>query len=84
VSEDDDGWSDSLLYNIYIDDGNDGAFSLVDTTSSLQWNSDNFVNGGSITLTEGQIYKARYSAENSYGESDLSDEVSILLASEPD
>ena len=72
------GGSAILNYNIYIDDGQDGAFGLpINNGLSLTFDTS------SLTLTTGWVYNLKYSAVNSQGESELSDEVSILLAEIP-
>ena len=77
----DDGGSAIEKYNIYIDDGMDGAFLLVtsQTPDQLTWTSSST----SLTLSSGLIYKLKYSAKNVHGEGPLSDEVSILVAERP-
>ena len=73
-----DGGSSILNYNIYIDDGNGGAFGLpINNGLSLTYNT------ASLTLTTGLTYRFKYSAVNSQGEGPLSDGVAILLAQTP-
>ena len=73
-----DGGSPVLNYNIYIDDGNDGAFgSAIDNGNSLTYNT------ASLSLTTGLTYRFKYAANNTHGEGELSDEVAILLAELP-
>ena len=72
------GGSDILNYNVYVDDGLNGAFSgpynnALATTYSTT----------ALTLTTGRIYKLKYSAVNSEGEGPTSDVVAILLAEKP-
>jgi hypothetical protein len=77
VSE--NGGSELLRYNIYMDDGMDGDFlgPFENGPTLTTWNSDG------ITLTAGRIYKLKFSSTNVHGESELSDEVSILAAEVP-
>lgn len=73
-----DGGSAILNYNIYIDDGNAGAFgSAINNGLSLTYDTS------SLTLTAGLTYRFKYSAVNSQGEGPLSDGVAILLAQTP-
>jgi hypothetical protein len=77
------GGSAILSYNVYVDDGNDGAFSgpykssgngmtMLFSTSLLP-----------VAPTTGKIYRFKYSSTNIAGESVLSDELSVLLAEVP-
>lgn len=75
-----DGGSKILAYNIYVDDGMDGEYQgpYLATASDFTWSSQDL-----LTLQTGLIYKIKYSATNIHGESELSDETSILLAEVP-
>jgi hypothetical protein len=65
-----------LNYNVYIDDGLDGDFTgPIDNGLSLTWSKSGLISG--------RIYKIKYSSTNVHGESELSNEVSILLAEKP-
>ena len=76
-----DGGSPILSYNIYMDDGQDGDFTMVDQTDpdQLTWNTSE----ATLTLTTGAIYRLKYSATNIHGEGPLSDETQILVAEAP-
>lgn len=68
-----------MNYNLYVDDGADGAFAgpyAVAPTIST-WDTS------ALPLITGLIYKFKYSATNIHGEGPLSDEVSILMAEKP-
>lgn len=70
-----DGGSSITSYNIYVDDGNDGAFTgPVGNALLLTYDTS------ALTLTSGLIYRFKYSASNVHGEGELSDEVLIQLA----
>jgi len=74
----DDGGSLILNYNIYIDDGNGGAFgAAINNGLSLSYDTS------ALSLTAGLTYRFKYSAVNSQGEGPLSDGVAILLAEAP-
>ena len=75
-----DGGAAITDYNIYIDDGLDGTFQgpLANGAELRTWDSS------SLTLVTGRIYRLKYSTTNIHGESELSNEVSILLAEKPD
>jgi len=62
-----------------MDDGMDGEFlgPFENGPTLTTWNSDG------LTLTAGLIYKLKFSSTNVHGESELSDEVSILAAEVP-
>jgi hypothetical protein len=63
---------------VYIDDGLDShIFTKYSNGLNLNWDSS------ALTLQAGLIYKLKYSSTNTHGESELSDEVSILLAEIP-
>ena len=73
-----DGGSPITNYNIYIDDGNDGAFgNPINNGNSLTYNTS------ALLLTTGLTYRFKYSANNTHGEGEISDEVAILLAELP-
>ena len=73
-----DGGSPITNYNIYIDDGNDGAFgNPINNGNSLTYNTS------ALSLTTGLTYRFKYSANNTHGEGEISDEVAILLAELP-
>ena len=73
-----DGGSQITKYNVYIDDGLDGDFGNgIDNGMNLLWDSTG------LNLVTGRIYRIKYSSENVHGESELSDEVQILLAEKP-
>jgi len=74
-----DGGAPITDYNIYIDDGLDGQFTgpIKNGASLRAWDSTG------LTLVTGRYYRLKYSSTNIHGESELSDEVSILLADEP-
>jgi hypothetical protein len=74
-----DGGAEISDYNIYIDDGLDGDFQGPIANGSVlrTWDSS------SLTLITGLIYRVKYSTTNIHGESELSEEVSILLAEKP-
>lgn len=67
-----------MNYNIYIDDGHDGAFTGPINNGLLTTYDTSL-----LTLTTGLIYKLKYSAVNSEGEGPVSDVVAILLAEVP-
>jgi len=74
----DDGGSAITKYNVYVDDGNDGPFSgPYDNGMLLTYDT------GALSLTTGLTYRLKYSAVNSEGEGELSDEVAILMAETP-
>ena len=74
----DDGGSVILNYNIYIDDGADGAFgAAINNGLALTYDTS------SLSLVAGNTYRFKYSAVNSQGEGEISDEVAILLAELP-
>ena len=73
------GGSQILAYNIYMDDGMDGDFVNVESQMDLTWNTASI----GATLTTGNIYRLKYSATNVHGEGPLSDEVWILVAEIP-
>jgi hypothetical protein len=56
-----------LQYNIYVDDGEDGAFDgpYVVLTNDFTWNSDGIIND----LVTGRYYRVKYSSTNIHGES---------------
>jgi hypothetical protein len=73
-----------------MDDGKDGSFSLVGQLEApisgslvLEWNTSEFL-PETTPLVSGRIYKFKYSSTNAHGESELSDEVSILVANRPE
>ena len=74
----DDGGSPVTQYNIYIDDGNDGPFGpAIANGLSLTYDTS------ALSLVSGKTYRFKYSAVNSQGEGNLSNEVAILLAELP-
>ena len=75
----DDGGAPILSYNIYMDDGIDGAFigPLANGQNQLTWNT------GMQSMLTGRVYRFTYSATNVHGEGPKSDEVPVLLADEP-
>ena len=71
----DDGGSAILNYNIYVDDGNRGAFNTtINNGLSLTYDTS------SLALTTVLTYRFKYSSVNSQGEGPLSDGDAILLA----
>lgn len=75
---DQSGGSPITNYNVYIDDGNDGAFgAAISNTLATTYSTS------ALTLTAGKVYRFKYSAVNVEGEGPHSDEVAILMASVP-
>lgn len=68
-----------MNYNIYMDDGLEGAFigPIANGPTLLTWNT------ALQTMVTGRVYRFTYSATNIHGEGPRSDEVPILLADEP-
>ena len=68
---------------MYVDDGLDGPFEGPYTSASNGMTmkfSTNLLPSAPIT---GRIYRFKYSSVNVHGESELSDELSVLLAEVP-
>ena len=81
----DNGGDEISEYLVYIDDGLDqDNFSPYSAGTSLTFSTQDATDSGSLVLVSGRIYKVKYSATNDAGEGPLSDEVSIILADEPD
>lgn len=77
------GGSPILQYSVYVDDGLDGPFSgpYVSMGSGMTMRfSTNLLPTSPVT---GRIYRFKYTATNIAGESELSDELSVLLAEVP-
>jgi len=77
------GGSAILQYNVYVDDGLDGPFGGPYTSASdgmTMLFSTNLLSTAPVT---GRIYRFKYSSVNIAGESELSDELNVLLAEVP-
>jgi len=70
------GGSAITNYNLYIDDGNNGSFGIA-INNNL---NKSYIFTG---LSTGKLYRIKYSAVNSIGESNTSNYVSIYSASKP-
>ena len=72
------GGSAITQYNIYVDDGLNGAFGAAIPNGVLTT-----YNTALLGLVTGRKYKLKYSASNAAGEGPQSDEVAILMAEVP-
>jgi len=77
------GGSAILQYNVYVDNGLDGPFSGPYTSSANGMTMLFSTNLLPVAPTTGRIYRFKYSSVNVHGESELSDELSVLLAEVP-
>ena len=71
------------FYNVYIDDGHDGTFSGPYVSVSNGMTLLFSTNLLPVAPTTGLMYRFKYSSTNVAGESDLSEELSVLLSEVP-
>ncbi len=74
------GGSNILNYNVYIDDGLYGSYGAANNNGLITiFNSASY----GLSLVAGRTYRFKYSGVNVEGESELSDEVAVLMAQVP-
>jgi hypothetical protein len=77
------GGSAILKYYVYVDDGLDGLFEGPYTSESNGMTMKFSTNQLAGPFYAGRIYRFKYSSENIAGESEISEELSVLLAEVP-